>query len=182
MKLKLNNVRLSFPALWKAETVNGGGEPAYSASFLLSPSDPQVAAINKAIDKVAAEKWPDPTQCATILTAMRKQDKTALHDGDLKSYAGYEGMLYVSARTKVRPLVLNYDKTPLTEADGRPYAGCFVNASITLWAQDNNYGKRVNAQLLGVQFVADGDAFVGGERASADDFESLEAPDAPEFV
>ena len=98
----------------------------------------------------------------------------ALHDGDLKSnYDGFPGNLYVSARSTTRPLVINNDKSPLTEQDGKPYAGCYVNASIELWAQDNNYGKRVNASLRGVQFLRDGDAFAGGGAASEDEFDDI---------
>ena len=45
MKLKLNNVRLAFPVLFEAKTVNGEGKPAFSASFLMDPADPQVKAV-----------------------------------------------------------------------------------------------------------------------------------------
>ena len=48
-----------------------------------------------------------------------------------------------------------------------------VNATVNVWAQDNKYGKRVNAQLLGVQFYADGDSFGGGAVGSVDDFDDL---------
>ncbi|WP_244126983.1 ssDNA-binding protein, partial [Xylella fastidiosa] len=65
------------------------------------------------------------------------------------------------------------DRTPLAAQDGRPYAGCYVNANIELWAQDNNYGKRINASLGGVQFLRDGEAFAGGGVASVEDFEDL---------
>ncbi|MDC5277565.1 DUF2815 family protein, partial [Acinetobacter baumannii] len=71
-------------------------------------------------------------------------------------------------------------KTPLVQADGRPYAGCYVNAAIELWCQDNNYGKRINASLRGVQFLKDGEAFAGGGVASEDDFEDLSAADETE--
>jgi tripartite-type tricarboxylate transporter receptor subunit TctC len=47
----------------------------------------------------------------------------------------------------------------LTEDDNKPFAGCYVNATIRLWAQDNQYGKRINAQLRAVQYVKDGAAF-----------------------
>jgi hypothetical protein len=84
--------------------------------------------------------------------------------------------MYVSAASKTRPLVLDSNKTPLTDEDGKPYGGCYVNASIEIWAQDNQFGKRINAQLRGIQFVKDGDAFGGGgSPASADEFEELEA-------
>lgn len=174
MKLKLNNVRLAFPVLFEAKTVNGEGKPAFSASFLIDPADPQVKALNAAIDQVANDKW--GAKAAAILKQMRATDKVALHDGDLKSnYDDFPGNLYVSARSSTRPLVINNDKSPLTEQDGKPYAGCFVNASIELWAQDNNYGKRVNASLRGVQFLRDGDAFAGGGAASEDEFDDISA-------
>lgn len=182
MKIKLSNVRLAFPELFEAKTVNGEGKPAFSASLLIEPTDAQVEMINKAIDQVAKDKW--GAKAADMLKAMRKADKVALHDGDLKSqYSGFEGMLYVSARNPVRPLVLDRDKTPLAESDGKPYAGCYVNVSLELWAQDNNYGKRINATLGGVQFFKDGDAFAGGGAASEDEFDDITSgADAEELV
>lgn len=174
MIIKLTNVRLAFPALFEAKTVNGEGKPAFSAVFLLDPADPQVKTLNAAIEQVAKDKW--GAKADVLLKQMRAADKTALHDGDLKaSYDGFPGNLYVSARNATRPLVVNTDKTPLVEADGKPYAGCYVNASIELWPQDNNYGKRINASLRGVQFCRDGDAFAGGGAASDDEFDDLAA-------
>jgi hypothetical protein len=172
MKLKLNNVRLAFPQLFEAKTVNGEGDPAFSATFLIDPADPQVAAINKAIDAVAAEKW--GAKAPATLQQLRKADKVCLHDGDLKAtYDGFPGNLFVSARNKLRPTVLNADKTPLVAADGKPYAGCYVNAMLELWPQENNYGKRINATLMGVQFYRDGDSFTGGGVASDSDFDDV---------
>lgn len=175
-KIKLTDVRLSFPNLFEAKTVNGEGKPAFSASFLLDPTDPQVKVVNAAIEQVAATKW--GAKAPAILKHLRATDKVPLHDGDLKgNYEGFSGMLYVSARSYVRPLVIDKDKSPLTENAGRPYAGCHVNASVELWAQDNNFGKRVNATLRGVQFLRDGDAFAGGAPAGIDEFDSLEVED-----
>lgn len=172
MKIKLENVRLAFPVLFEAKTVNGEGKPAFSASFLLDPADPQVKALNQAIEQVAREKWGAKTDA--VLKQMRAQDKVCLHDGDLKSnYDGFPGSLYVSARSTTRPLVIDKDRSLLTEADGKPYAGCYVNASVELWAQDNNYGKRINAGLRGVQFFRDGDAFAGGGASSEDEFDDI---------
>ena len=69
------------------------------------------------------------------------------------------------------------------EPSGRPYAGCYVNAVLEFWAQDNKFGKRVNATLMGVQFFRDGDAFSGGGAASDDDFDDVTSgADAGGFV
>lgn len=176
MKIKLNNVRLSFAQLFEAKTVNGEGKPAFSASFLINPNDPQIAAINAAIEAVAQEKW--GAKAESTLKVMRSADKTCLHSGDLKAnYDGFEGMLYISARNALRPLVLDVDKSSLVAEDGKPYSGCYVNASVELWPQDNNYGKRINATLMGVQFFKDGESFSGGGVASADDFDDLSIDD-----
>jgi hypothetical protein len=61
----------------------------------------------------------------------------------------------------------------LTEDDNVVYAGCYVNAIITLWVQNNSYGKRVNAQLDGVQFAKDGEPF-GAGGIDADEFDLLD--------
>lgn len=173
MKIKLNAVRLAFPQLFEAKTVNGEGEPAFSASFLMERDHPAVAKIREAMEEVGKAKW--GAKWPAVRKELEIKDRTALHDGDTKAdYAGFEGNFFVSSRNRTRPLVIDRDKTPLTAADGRPYAGCYVNASIELWCQDNAYGKRINASLRGVQFYRDGDAFAGGGAASEDEFDDIE--------
>ena len=173
MKITLKNVRLAFPALFEAKTVAGEGDPAFSATFILAADSPSIAEVNAAIDAVAKEKW--GAKADGILKSARASGKVCLRSGDDKAqYDGFEGNFYISARSKVRPLIADRDKTPLTEQDGVIYAGCYVYAVLELWAQDNNYGKRVNAQLKTVQFFRDGDAFSGGGRpGTEDDLEDL---------
>lgn len=172
MKIKLENVRLAFPQLFEAKTVNGEGEPAFSAAFLLEKDHPAVKTLRAAFETLGKEKW--GAKWVNVKKEMETKDRLALHDGDTKAdYAGFEGNFFVSSRNKTRPLVLDRDKSPLTAQDGRPYAGCYVNASIELWCQDNNYGKRINASLRGVQFYKGGDAFAGGGSASEDEFDEL---------
>lgn len=176
MQIQLKNVRLAFPELFEPKAVNGEGTPAFSASLLIDPKDPQIANIKAAIEEAAKAKW--GAKAGAALKTLQANNKIALHDGNLKTeYAGFEGNLYVSARSKTRPLVIDQDKSSLTALDGKPYAGCYVNASVEFWAQDNNYGKRINAQLRGVQFLRDGEPFGGGSSASVDEFDSVESED-----
>jgi hypothetical protein len=90
-----------------------------------------------------------------------KSVKLCLRDGAEKDETdGYgDEVMFVSASSAKRVPVVDRDLTPLMEENGKPYAGCYVNMSIRLWAQDNQFGKRVNAQLRAVQFVKDGEAF-----------------------
>lgn len=173
MKIRLDDVRLAFPNLFEAKTVNGEGKPAYSASFLFAKDSPNRAKVVDALKAVAQEKW--GAKGADVLKSLVAADKVCLHNGDSKAdYAGFAGMDFVSARNAVRPKVIDGQKNPLTEADGKIYGGCYVNVVLELWAQENAYGKRINATLMGVQFARDGDAFAGGRSADDDDFDVVE--------
>ena len=171
-KFTLKNVRLAFPSIWEAKQVNGEGKPAFSATFLIAADDPQVDALNDLIDAIGAEKW--GAKAKTVLGALRGKDAIALHNGDLKAqYEGFEGNYFVSARSYNKVLVVDRDRTQLEQSSGRPYGGCYVDANVELWAQDNQWGKRINATLRWVQFRRDGDAFAGGAPASPDEMEDL---------
>jgi len=62
-----------------------------------------------------------------------------------------------------------------------PYSGCYVNGSVEFWAQDgDNSGMR--CKLRAVQFLKDGDAFVGGARVSNDEFDALDGADADSMI
>ena len=186
MKVTLSNVRLSFPHLFVPQvSTTGEGEPKYNATFIIEPGSKNAYALKAAVEAVAKEKWGE--KAASTLAALRKGDKVCYREepkanqsGDI--YAGFEDSHWVGASDKVRPTVIDRDKSPLTAADGKPYGGCYVNAIIDVWPQDNAYGKRINASLKGVQFVKDGDAFSGGGAASVDEFDTLEEAEADDLV
>lgn len=170
-KIPLNNVRLSFPKLFKARAFKEDQEPRFEAAFLLDPSNKDHAKTIKLIKDTANALLVEhfgKTVPKGIKTCFGLSDETD------KEYDGYEGMFWITSSNRQRPVVVNRDRTPLTEADGVIYAGCYVNANITLWVQDNQYGKRINANLRSVQFVRDGEAF-GVEPVDAEEeFEPLE--------
>lgn len=170
MRILLRDVRLAFPSLFKATAPKGGGEPAFSASFLMPPTHKQVAELKAACKKLAMDKW--GAKGDAIYKALDAAGKLCLHDGNTKSdYEGFADNLFVSTRSKTRPTTFDQNREPVDQESGTLYSGCYVNASIELWAQDNSFGKRINAQLRGVQFVRKGDAFAGGSvPADADEF------------
>ena len=171
MKIKLTNVRLSFLDLFEAKTVNGEGKPAFSASFLIDPADPQVKVINAAIDTVAKEKWGAKAEPGAQADA--RDDKVCLHDGNLKRYGRLPGhALHGPSRNATRPLVIDADKSPLTEQDGKPYSGCCECLHRAVGARQQLRQARQRLPS-GVQFFRDGDAFAGGRAADADDFDDV---------
>jgi hypothetical protein len=178
MKVKLTNVRLAFANLFEAKSVNGEGDPRYSTACIIDPKSVNVKACRDAVKAVATEKWKDKAEA--VLKKLKEEKRVAFQESpranaDGEVYQGFEGMFSLNAGNKARPLVIDRDKTPLTAADGKPYSGCYADVSVEFWAQDNAYGRRVNATLRGVQFRADGDSFGGGAPASSEDFEDLSA-------
>lgn len=174
-KVRLENVRFTFPAVHEAKQVNGQGDPKFSITGLLGKDHKQMPEVKAAIVKAAEEKW--GAKAGEVLKQLQAADKLCLHDGDAKSdYDGYAGNFFINASNKIRPLVIGPDRAPLVAADGKPYSGCYGNMIVEFWAQDNQFGKRVNASLLGVQFTKDGERLAGGGVAAADDFEQI--PDA----
>ena len=165
-KISLKNVRLSFPSVFN-RSVFDGKEGKYEATFLLSKSDTATKAV---LEKAIAAAMKD----ANVKVP---SSKIFLKDGDDFEYDGYEDVWSIKASANRRPTVINRDKTPLTAEDEVIYAGCYVNASIDLWVQNNNYGKRVNANLYGVQFLKDGDSFGAGPVDATDDFDEIDDED-----
>lgn len=172
MKVIIKNARLAFPSLFTKDSKF----EKYGAQLLIQPDSKSVDAVEKAIEEAAKQKW--AAKAESNLKAIRAGNKICMYDGDVKAdYAGFEGMTVVSATSNRRPTVVGRDKAPLTEEDGIVYAGCYVNAVVDVWAQDNEWGKRINATLVAVQFVKDGESFGGGAQFSDDDFDDLSEED-----
>ena len=163
-KIKLQSVRLSFPSLFQQAAFGGESTGKYEATFILDKKEHAqvISQIEAEIARLQKEE----------IKAKVSSDKICLKDGDEMGRPEYEGKMTIKASTKKRPLVIDRDKSPITEDDNIIYAGCFVNAILTLWPQNNNFGKRVNAQLDGVQFVRDGEPF-GDGGISADAFDAF---------
>lgn len=179
MKVKISNVRGAFLNLFEAKTVGGEGDPRYSGAFVIEPRSANAKALAAGLVEVAKDKWGDKAD--VVLKDLKAKGRVCFKEAPLAKdgevYDGFEGMFSLNASNKSRPLVLDRDKSPLSAADGKPYSGSYMNVSLELWAQDNQYGKRINATLKGAQFVADGDAFGGGAPASPDDFDDLGIPE-----
>jgi hypothetical protein len=153
--ITLKNVRLSFPQIWTPKAYLEGQTPKFSCNLLLDKATQkdQIEALREAIKAAAMEAFQGKPP---------KGIKVCLGDGEEKAYDGYENAMFVSCSSRQRPVIVDRDRTPLVEEDGRPYAGCYVNAAVSLWVQNNQWGKRVNCNLNALQFVRDGESFGSG--------------------
>lgn len=197
MVIKLKNVRIAFcQDLHTAGTFKGDDteQPAWSSTFILEKDDPQITEIVNVMKKVAKEKWKEDAK--EIYNKLVKKGDVCLHDGDDKDeYDGFAGNRYIAARLPderyvynaikkiyefrdqqnfIKPIVIDENNEILTEASGKPYAGCYVHASVDIWAQENKWGKRINAKLRGVKFYRDGEPFSGSAPADVNEFDDLD--------
>ena len=170
--VKLTNVRLSFPALWQPRVgPDANSKPSYQASFILDKKGnvEDIEKVRAVIAGIVKESFKG-----------KQPPKICLRDGSEKpDVDGYgPGVMFISARSDKRPEVVGRLMEKIIESDNKVYAGCVVNATVRLWAQDNNYGKRINAQLRAIQFVKDGPQFGEGAVDVIKEFTAL--PDEDE--
>lgn len=171
--------RLAFPRLDKPEAFQGQGEPRFSAALIVEPGSASHKKITTAALAAAEEKWPGKGKKA--LGMLEKQNKLCFYDGEMKGdLDGFAGNIIINANApQNQPPSLVITRNGKNERLDREtqsiiYAGCYVNMIVEVWAQDNQWGKRINAQLAGVQFVKDGDRFGGGSPAGEDEFEAVD--------
>lgn len=170
--------RLSYPKLGKPEAYAAGQREKFQATILLDPSDEDqakmIAKIKEQASAICKEAYGEvPPNIPKNFGSADKLDKVP---------DGYAGMFFVRLSNTDRPGVANRGGKPVVEGDQQfPYAGCYVNVKMTLWAQqgykDAN-GKyvsqrRINGNLIAVQFVKDGEAFGRGPVHVEDEFEPL---------
>lgn len=172
-KIKLENVRLSYPCLWTPKAQEAGKDLKFSANFILDNEKhgPLLDKIDALIERLALDFFKKKVK-------LRHQ---CLRDGNDEAFEdkeGYgDGTSVLVASSKNRPFVVDRDPSVnLVEADGKIYAGCYVNGIVRLFAYDHpTGGKGVSADLKVVQFVADGESLGGGRVDPTKELDNLDA-------
>ena len=181
-KIMLRNVRLSYEHIFKPTSFEEGGEPKYSATFIIPKDHPDLPAVKRAFfeagqesfasEFVKAGSWPRGFTCS-----LKDADTATDSLGEVlaEKNSAYVGCYILEANSSKRPVVINRNKAAVAEEDGIIYSGCYVNASLA--AAGYTFGKvkkGVKAYLNGVQFVKDGERF-GSDALS--DFDALDGED-----
>lgn len=179
-RFTLSNVRLSFPSLFEKAQYDGK-ETKYEATFLIpKENEEQLELIKKHTKKALLEKFGSADKIPKGIT---KGVRYCLRDGDDVEYDGYAGQMSFKASNSKRPRTMNRKKEPCEAESGLLYSGCYVDAIVEIWIQNNNYGSRVNANLLAVRHREDGEAFgAGGIPEDVDnDFDDLPEEEVEEL-
>jgi len=159
--LKLENVRLSFSSLF-ARAIFNGVEGKYDATFLV---DKKYVNVKKVLDLEIKQLLDDSKLKIT-------QRNLFIKDGDDFDYEGYENNWVLKSSSYYQPKIATIGNEYITTDDTNMfYSGCYVNAVIRIYLQNNKYGKRINAMLYAIQFVRDGDVLF--KKRTCDYFDDL---------
>jgi hypothetical protein len=169
-ELYLANVRLSYlycfePYLPPASAQNP--KATYRLHALIAPTDPQLRAVAEKIEALgAAHQWKGGVTWAEVKEQLKGKDAMCLHKGEVSQPGKpeYKGMFYVSGSRDTPYTVVDSDRTPLrgNETPRRPVSGDWGNVYLSVWVQDNQWGRRINATVTGLQFVKQDVAFGSG--------------------
>ena len=176
----LENGRFSYTYVYKPYR-NEDGNQSYTTHWVFPENHPQTAALFALIRKVAVEKWKDKAD--EVLAALKGQDRLCVHRGNVSKpgIAVYKDQLYISASRKFEdgpPRIADEIRNEITIASGKVYSGARGNVIVRLWAQDNKWAKRINAELQGIQHVAHDEKLSSGGRLAALDEFQVQAKDA----
>lgn len=167
--LKSPKARLSFPNLFQARGYEGQ-EAKYSATLIFdaaAQATPEFAAMKKAAGAAAKEKWGEKIP-SNLRNPIRKCEEK-----DSYNTPEFAGCVFINVSTKQKPGVVDEKVQPIIE-EGEIYGGCYVRASLSVYAYDMSGNKGVSFGLRNIQKVADGESF-GGRTRAEDDFAPVEA-------
>lgn len=162
--VKFTDVYLSYPHLFepyrpKRTEIGTDGKPKvgkYGAKFCFDKKNPQSVKDAKAIHAKIVE------MAKASLKQTLPADRYCLRDGSQLTEDMYDYFV-LSASEDTKPTCVDRRRNNVTDEDDLFYAGCRVNATVRLWVQNNiDYGKRINANLIGVQFFKHGGERWGG--------------------
>lgn len=176
----LSNVRLSFPHLAEPQRqVNeqtGKERISYNCEFIMAQDHAGFQQFMQKYGALAVEKWKEHAN--TVMQMIQGDRKTRCYGrGEEKvnkktfqPYDGYAGMGYISASRDKMPQIIDASGNPIDpnntmacQAEARKmYGGCFVNAVVKPWLQENKHGRGIRCDFVAVQFFKDGAAFGEG--------------------
>ena len=167
-RFKLTGVVLAYPTLIKPKAILENPKPKYSVSILLDKE--------KHKDEIDALKDHIKKACTDRKIGKLPSDKVCLRDGEDLGNEAYEPYyrLTASANDGYAPVlrILGEKKDRREDAEELEevcVSGAKASVLCSLYLQDNQYGKRANANIVAVNFLDETVAIELGGGAGDDD-------------
>ena len=168
-RIFISRVRLSFPHLFTPRAMEAGKDPVFQASFIVPLDHPAIAQIRAARQRVLTEAFPQGGMTRDL--PMRQAGSKPTDD------PSFAGCYILNSSAKSKPHTVDLNVVPLLDPSAL-YAGCYVNASVSIFSYKQKTGSGITFGLDGVQFVADGPR-LDGRPAANQMFEAVAGAPAP---
>ena len=185
--LWIKEARLSFPNVLQARSQNNG-PPKFNANFIVDQNSQEWAEAMQLVGQVAQDKWQQHAQNILNMIQGDKRlrcygsgnEKVSQQTGEI--YEGFKepGVCWLSASSANPPQLrnaANEEVNAMTGANTLFVGGNYVSGLIRLWPQENEHGRAIRAELVGIQYLREGEHFGADEMNAADVFAAV--PGAP---
>lgn len=173
----LSDVRLSFPNLAEPQVQKnektGKERISYGADLIMTEQHPGWAQFMQVYQRIANDKWKQHApQVMQMIHSDRKSrcygyGSEKIDKKTFQPYVGYAGNVFITASSKIAPQMFMLDGSQVNPNDTmaykalamKMYGGCYVNAAVRPWPQENEHGRGIRCDIIGVQFCKDGEPF-----------------------
>lgn len=155
--LLFKKVLVSYPNVVEARAM-GDDAPRFGIDILIDAEDQaeEVAFLKSYVSELAKTAGKDFKVTSDKIFFRKGNEEKPEQVGKYLVRAG-------QAEKDGGPVVVDAYGKPIKNAKDI-YGGCFCHVVINPWVQNNKYGKRINASILTVKKVADGEPFGSGVR------------------
>lgn len=174
-KITIKEARLSYEHVFAPWAKKPTEPKKYSGRFLLHEDThaAEIESLNNFFIDLQREYFKGKIKASDL----------CFRNGDLEGKEEMENCWYIAAseRETNPPKVIDRDKSSLKRSDDKVYSGAYVNVMIKPWKQSNDHGKKINANLLVVQYFKKGEKFGAATGATQQDidegFDEIDADD-----
>lgn len=175
-KLITPRARLSWPSLFKPTKMeDSAGDPTYNCQLIFDEAAQKTPEFQK---MVAAVKAAAEAHIAEKFKGVKPEGyRNPLRNGEPKGYG--PNSIFITAKTKTRPNVVTAADPNVPEEEHNIKAGDYVRCSVNVYPYSNMGNCGIGFGLQNVQKLATGESMGGMRSNPVDDFDPVEAPDAP---
>jgi hypothetical protein len=146
-EIELNNVRLSYPHLYKHSQYEGRSTGKYATDLILHKQkhEKEIQMIHESIERLCKKAGVLKENLKRL--CLKDGDNLIDKDGNPKNKPETDNCYIISARNERQPMLVNKDaKSPIIESQNLLLGGATVKAFITLFS----YGEGVNTGISAI--------------------------------
>lgn len=171
--IRIDNVRASYPHLAQAWAKNEKDRKKFSITAL-APKETHEEAKKLLVEEI------NKLLTSSKIGKLASEHKFVRDGNDSGKDENEDHWIIKASENEGRRPAVRDQKARLVEIDDIEeliFPGCWVNVMLRPWAQNNEHGKKINANLIAVQYVKKGERFGEAPIDDEDAWDELEGDD-----